>query len=365
MKDLDPDHVHRLLVRGTNWVGDAIMSIPALKEIRRIFHNARISLLVRPWVKDVYAAADFVDEILIYEKPGRHQTWPGMRRLAVELRPHRFEATILFQNALEAALISFWALIPIRVGYTRDARGLFLSRPVRIDPGVLKVHQVHYYLGILSGAGLLPPRLWECSGYSVPSTAIGVCAADAQQAANILEAHGISRGELVVGLNPGASYGSAKRWPADRFAAVADALARQVSARIVIFGAPSELQIAQEVAAHMQCEPVLLAGKTTLGQLMGLIRKCSLFITNDSGPMHLAAALDVPQLAIFGSTSETATGPLSARATVITNQVDCNPCFLRDCPTDFRCMLGIPVERVMAAALAKLSEMDWGGKGSD
>src|SRR5512135_931774 len=139
--------MQRILVRGTNWVGDAVMSIPALREIRRRFRSARISLLVKPWVKDVYAAVDFVDEILLYHKPGRHEGLPGMRRLAVDLRASRFDLAILLQNALEAAVLAFWARIPIRIGYARDGRSLLLTHPVRIDPEVKKLHQAYYYLG--------------------------------------------------------------------------------------------------------------------------------------------------------------------------------------------------------------------------
>jgi heptosyltransferase II len=356
LKHFEPERIRRLLVRGTNWVGDAVMSIPALREIRRKFRNARISLLVRPWVKDVYTAVDFVDEILIYDKPGRHQSWEGMRRLAVELRSGKFELTVLFQNAMEAALIAFWARIPIRIGYARDGRGLLLTHPIRIDPDVKRFHQAYYYLGLLSGAGLIPERPWQRADYHMESIAIDVLPSDLNAARQLLQSHGIRPGDRIIGINPGASFGSAKRWPSDRFAAVADALSIQYGANIVIFGAPSEAEVAREVGAKMTTKPVTLAGCTTLGQLMGLIRECKLFITNDSGPMHLAAALNVPQLAIFGSTSEIATGPLSNHAQVIKNQVDCNPCFLRECPIDFRCMLGVSVADVIKAAREKLGE---------
>ncbi len=357
MKQIDPERMQRLLVRGTNWVGDAVMSIPALREIRRHFRNAHISLLVKPWVKDVYAAVDFVDEILIYHKPGRHEGWLGMRRLVADLRAKQFDLTILLQNAMEAALITFWARIPIRIGYARDGRGLLLTHPIRIDPEVNKLHQAYYYLGILAGAGLMADRPWEHADYHLDSIAVDVLPADLSAARGMLRAHGINHGDTIIGINPGAAYGGAKRWPAERFAAVADALSSQCAARIVIFGAPSDAQVAHEVAAKMAAKSVILAGQTTLGQLMGLLRECRLFITNDSGPMHLAAALDVPQLAIFGSTSEIATGPMSERAQVIKNQVDCNPCFLRECPIDFRCMLGITVEHVIGAARTRLLEV--------
>jgi heptosyltransferase-2 len=365
VKQLSPERIEKLLVRGTNWVGDAVMSIPALREIRRQFRNAHISLLVRPWVQDVYASAEFVDEILLYDKNGRHKGWKGMRRLAAELRARRFDLAILLQNAMEAALIACWARIPLRLGYARDGRGFLLTHAIRIDPEVRRVHQAYYYLGILSGAGVIGKRLWERKGYRLESIVMGVRESDSAAAREMLHAQGIARNDIVVGINPGATYGGAKRWPAERFAAVADALASEFSARIVIFGAPSDLDIAQKVAAMMARAPVVLAGRTSLGQLMGLIKECHLFITNDSGPMHLAAALGVPQLAIFGSTSEAATGPLSECAQVIKHQVDCNPCFLRECPIDFRCMLGITVEDVLTAARAQLSRNNLGKEAED
>jgi heptosyltransferase-2 len=348
--------IEKILVRGTNWVGDAIMSLPALKEVRQRFSNAHISLLVRPWVRDVYAEVDCIDQILIYEKPGRHETWMGMRRLAVELRAHRFDLTILLQNAIEAAMIAFWARIPIRIGYARDGRGLLLTHPIPIDPEVKGVHQAYYYLGILSGAGLMADKLWRRPEYKIKSMDIGVRDADVAAARKILAAHGIGAEDRIIGINPGAAYGSAKRWLPERFASVADQLAAEFQARIVIFGVANESQIAEEIGARMAAQPVILAGRTSLGELMALLRECALFLTNDSGPMHLAAALRVPQLAIFGSTSEIATGPLSADAKVIKHPVDCNPCFLRECPIDFRCMKGISVEEVVSAARAKLRQ---------
>ena len=192
----------------------------------------------------------------------------------------------------------------------------------------------------------LPKRLWEQKEYPL---GIHIAARDADRnaAREMLRSAGIHEGETVVGINPGAFYGAAKRWFPDRYAAVADSLAQENKARIVILGSSSDLRVAEEVAQKMESTPVILAGRTTLGQLMGLIKECRLLITNDSGPMHLAAALDVPQLAIFGSTSEIATGPLSRKARVIKHPVDCNPCFLRDCPTDFRCMKGISVREVL------------------
>jgi len=349
----------RILIRGTNWVGDAVISIPAMREIRRIFPGARISLLVQPWVAEIYSAVDFVDEVLAYDNHGIHRGVGGFGRLVSGLREKRFDCAILLQNAFEAALIAFCARIPERIGYARDGRSLLLTRACKIDPAVRRVHQAYYYLGILSGMGWLKERVWEQEDYRL-SIKIGIREEDAATARKMLRSAGIREGDLIVGINPGAFYGAAKRWLPDRYAAVADRLAKRYEARIVLFGSSNDRRVAEEVASGMRQPAAILAGRTTLGQLMGLIRECGLLITNDSGPMHLAAALDVPQLAIFGSTSEIATGPLSRNAVVIKHSVDCNPCFLRECPTDFKCMQGITADRVLREAGSILEARDRG-----
>ena len=354
MNTIDPDAVRRLLVRGTNWVGDAVMSVPALREIRRIFSRARISLLVRPWVRDVYSAVDFVDEVVEFDKAGIHGGFAGRVRLITRLRRGEFDFAILLQNAFEAAVYPWLARISRRAGYARDGRGLLLTHAIRIDPGVRAVHQAYYYLGILSGLGLFPPKSWQ-AGQRL-SAAVGVRQSDCDSARDLLKARGVHEGEILIGLNPGASYGGAKRWLSDRYAAAADLLADKFGARILILGAPTDRTIAYEVSQMMTHTPLTLAGETSLGQLMGLLKACRLLITNDSGPMHLAAALDVPQVAIFGSSSEIATGPLSSHAEVLKHPVDCSPCFLRECPIDFRCMTGITTEMVFAAACRMMSK---------
>jgi heptosyltransferase-2 len=353
MRQADFGKPGKILIRGTNWVGDAVISIPAMRQIRRLFPDAHISLLVRPWVKDIYSTVEFVDEILEYDKHGIHRGWMGFRRLIGDLRSRHFDLAVLLQNAFEAALIAWCARIPRRIGYDRDGRGFLLTDACRIDPEVGRVHQAYYYLGILSKLGLLERRPWD-SGNDLLSTRIGIREGDRRAAGAMLRSGGIPEGPIIVGINPGAFYGEAKRWLPDRYAGVADALVDRFEARIVLFGSSSDLPIVEEVAAHMKHPSLVLAGRTTLGQLIALLKECRLLITNDSGPMHLAAALDVPQLALFGSTSEIATGPLSRHATVIKHPVECNPCFLRKCPTDFRCMKGISVQRVLEAAQEKL-----------
>jgi heptosyltransferase-2 len=351
--EIDAASIKRVLIRGTNWVGDAVMSVPAMRAIRRCLPQSHISLLVRPWVRDVYGGADFLDEIISFDKDGLHRGLAGRRRLVSELRTRRFDLAILFQNAFEAAFLAWWARIPLRIGYARDARGPLLSHPIPIDPEVRLAHQAYYYLGVLAGAGLLEPKPWKSTA-PLPSCSLKVREFDREAARSLLRNRGIEPGELVIGLNPGASYGGAKRWLPGRFAEVADHLAGKYHARIILFGSGAELPITRYVAETMKKPSVNLTGETTLGQLMGLIKECALLVTNDSGPMHLAAALAVPQVAIFGSTSDTATGPLSNVAEVVRVPAECNPCFLRECPTDFRCMIGITAGQVIEAAERKL-----------
>ena len=282
MKPIEPEKAGRILIRGTNWIGDAVMSIPAMREIRRIFPKSHISLLVRPWVKDVYSVVEFVDEVLEYDREGVHRGVGGLRRIAATLRRKKFDMAILLQNAFEAAWLAWLAGIPVRLGYARDARAFLLTHACRIDPRVRSVHQAYYYLGILSAAGLIDIAPWEHPEFPL-RIQIGVRPGDVESAKDMLRAQGIGAGQVVIGLNPGAYYGGAKRWLSDRYADVADALARKHGARIVIFGAAGERRIADEIAQRMKSAPVVLSGQTTLGQLMGLLKECRLLITNDSG----------------------------------------------------------------------------------
>jgi heptosyltransferase-2 len=355
VKAIQTGGIKKILIRGVNWVGDAVLSIPAIMEVRKLFPEARISLLVNPWVRPIYSKVDFVDEVLEYDKRGVHKGLPGLLRLTSDLKRRNFDMAILLQNAFEAAFIAFLARIPLRVGYARDGRSFILTHACTIEPEIRRLHQVYYYLGILSGIGLTPLKFWNQRPLPVPIH-IGITDADQSAAVSMLRANGIHQDDLIIAINPGASYGEAKRWFPDRYAKTADELALKYGARIIILGAASDLETAQMVAANMTSRPVILAGKTTLGQMMGLLKQSSLLITNDSGPMHIAAALDVAQLAIFGSTSETATGPLSRNAAVIKHTVDCNPCFLRKCPTDFRCMKEITSEQVVQSAGAILEQ---------
>jgi len=331
-----------LLVRATNWLGDAVMTTPALAAVREGFPAARIVLLARPLVAELFRHHPDVDEVMVYERPGRHEGALGRLRLGVELRRRRFDGALLLQNAFDAALIAFLGRIPERAGYPTDGRRILLTVPVPLTRAILERHEVEYYLCLLDGLGIPRP---------VPAALkLAVTGEERETMATRLASLGIGRGAPIVVINPGATYGSAKRWYPDRFAAVADALSAEWGARIVVVGSTAETPLAGEIEAAMRNPPVNLAGKTTVRELMALLSLSSFLVTNDSGPMHIGAALGVPLVAIFGPTDWRRTSPWSERAKVVRVEIDCSPCRLRVCDRGHECMLGVTPGMVVDAA---------------
>ena len=356
---LETDKIQRLLIRGTNWIGDSVMAIPALKMVRRAFPQSSITLLVLPWVSDIYQDSQFVDEILLYDRDGRHSGMLGRLRLIRTLAERQFDAALLLQNAFESALLARLAGIPLRAGYNRDGRGWLLTHAIPLNRRLSGRHQILYYLHLVeqflgwNQAGLTnlreSPKLHEEVDLTL---SIGE---ERQRAARQrLREEGISFRRKLVGITPGASYGSAKRWLSDRYAEVLDRLIEEEHAEVIIFGSKNELTIAENIRQRMKNCPKILSGKTRLSLLMAMLTCCDLLITNDSGPMHLAAALRVPTLALFGSTDQSATGPLNPFATVLNKKVECSPCLLRECPIDHRCMTYITADEVYQQAIQML-----------
>lgn len=338
----------KVLVRATNWLGDAVMSIPALREIRRVYPNADIVILARQWVADLYAREDFCDRILVYDHQGRHAGALGKLRLANELRRERFDEAILLQNAFDAALLAFLARIPVRIGYARDARGILLTESVPAPaPGAIAEHQRFYYLELLRRAGRID-TLPECADIQ-----LGGIEAAATAGRKRWVNRGLPEGPWV-GVSPGAAYGGAKRWLPERFAGAARSLANQLGANIAVFGSPAEAELCQAIAARAGAGAHSLAGQTSLAEFIELAATCSVYLTNDSGPMHVAAALGLPTVAVFGATDHVATGPSASWAKVVRHQVECSPCMLRECPIDHRCMTAVTADEVVAEALVLL-----------
>jgi heptosyltransferase II len=362
-RPLDPKNVGRLLIRGTNWVGDAVMSLPALEQVRREFSHAQIILLVVPWVSGVYEECEYIDELILYERHGKHRGIRGKIQLIQEIRQRDFDAALLFQNAFEAAFLAWLSGIRLRAGYDRDGRRWLLTHPIRIDPRIQHLHQCYYYLDLIdqllgrtrTALELADPGHHE-NRPVLPRADISIPVGPSRKEAarQRLKQSGTTLQKRLVGVNPGAYFGSAKRWLSDRFAELLDRLIERNNAEVVIFGASNELQLAQDIQSHMRCQPLIFSGKTSLAELIAMISVCDLFITNDSGPMHLAAALQVPTLAIFGPTDENATGPMSPTAVLVKKKVECSPCLLRECPIDHRCMTRISVDEVYVQAVEML-----------
>jgi heptosyltransferase-2 len=335
----------KILVRTPNWVGDAVMAIPALEAIRRTHASAEIAILARPAVADLYRDQPFANRILEYDHSGRHKGWWGRERLAVELRNEKFDLAILLQNAFEAAWLAWRAGIPERVGYTRDGRGALLTKPIRVPrEGKIPRHESHYYLELIRRAGWIESR-----GEIVPIRLRVPSAAREAAQASLLRA-GAREGTWRCAIAPGASYGAAKCWPAERFAALADRLIPECGADVILFGTPGEKEMTARICSAMKCKPISLVGQTSMRELAALFSACSIFIGNDSGAMHVAAAAGLPVIGIFGPTDPEGTAPLTPQFRLIQEPVSCSPCFLRSCPVDHRCMERISVDAVFFAA---------------
>ena len=330
----------KILVRATNWVGDAVMSLPALRAIRERFPAAEISILAKPWVADLYRRESFCDRLIPYPAPGLASKW----RTARKLRASKFDCAILLQNAFEAAAIACVAGIPERIGYARDGRSALLTKAIAVPrPGEIPLHQRFYYLELLRRAGIID---------QLPSSdLIRLEGAPEARVTGIARFRELTLGDCVIGVSPGAAYGSAKQWLPERFADAANRVASELGAAVAIFGSKDERELCEAVAAAIHPQVKNFAGETTLAEFIDLAAACRVYLTNDSGAMHIASALGVPTVAVFGATDDVATGPTGPLARVIREKVECSPCLLRECPIDHRCMSRVNAARVAEAAL--------------
>jgi heptosyltransferase-2 len=326
MKPLSDVRPERIVVRAPNWLGDVVLSLAAVRDVRRQFPSARLEVLARPSVSGLYGAVPEVDAV---------RTSAGLRADARQLRG-AFDAAILLPNSFGAAFVAWRAGIAERWGYRTDARGLLLTRGVPVPASVRGQSQVYYYRAMLAGAGLATT--------DPPDTSLRCPEAwRAETGARL------GTGPFIV-MTPGAAYGSAKRWLPERFAEAGDALALDHDAEVLILGAASDRALGEGIASRMQRRPRVLCGETSLADLVAILAGARLLLTNDSGGMHVAAALGTPVVAVFGPTDWRETSPVGTRHRLVREPVHCAPCLLRDCPIDHRCMRGVSVRRVLEAA---------------
>lgn len=341
----------RILVRVTNWVGDAVMSIPALAAIRRARPEAEIAILARPWVADLYRGQGLADSLIVLDPTGRGRDTRMASQITRELRSAKFDCALLLQNAFQAAWIAWRAAIPERIGYARDGRSWLLTRAIPTPKrGEIPAHESYYYLELLRRAGWIDrlPVLEPIRLRVEPAACV--------RAEERLRQAGVRAGATRVAFAPGAAYGSAKCWAPERYASLADRLIADFGADVILFGTASERELTERIAARMHRQPIHLTGQTSIGELPALFAACNLFLGNDSGAMHVAGAVGVPIVAIFGPTDPEGTSPVAPKSTLVQERVSCSPCFLRHCPIDHRCMTRVSVGAVYRAAHAWLEQ---------
>ncbi|HSH15877.1 MAG TPA: lipopolysaccharide heptosyltransferase II [Verrucomicrobiae bacterium] len=367
-----------ILVRGVNWLGDAIMSTPALQRLREARPDARITLLTPEKLKDLWPGHPAIDDVITF-KPGE-----SMFSVARKIRAGEFEIALILPNSPRSALECRLGRVPRRIGYPRSWRNWMLTTRVapRVDEVVMeKKTALEARLLLETGIELNPPRLPERAhhifqylelvkelGGSTEPCAPFIEVSDEETKdvyekfdRNILR--GGNRDRPLIGINPGAEYGPAKCWPKNRFIEAAVEFTREHPCDWWVFGGPNETALSQEIAAAIdgafsdQGTAVSLAGKTSLRELCAGLKAVDALITNDSGPMHVAAAVGTPVVAIFGSTSPELTGPGlpgNTRHQIVRQRPACSPCFLRECPVDFRCMNDVNTKQVVKALKEQL-----------
>jgi heptosyltransferase-2 len=345
------DNVNRIIVRGTNWVGDAVMTIPALRQLRRLFPKAHITLATRAWAEGLFADADFIDNLQVHQGSGLRSVVQQVR----QWRKGNFDLAILFPNSLETALVASLARVPLRIGYATDGRQRLLTHPLALPEWRESKHEVFYYLQIVAE---LEWRLKHEQSFldTQPDGSLEVSDARKAAAREFLQARGIDNDATLVALCPGSINSRAKRWPTERYAALADRLVDSFGAKVLLVGSSAEMEVSLEVRKQMRNQPLVLTGETDLAQLVAVLSQVDLLVTNDTGPAHIASALGRPTLVIFGPTNPLTTRPFSPFGEIVREPPDCAPCMLRDCPIDHRCMTAITPDQILERARALLAD---------
>jgi heptosyltransferase-2 len=328
----------KIVIRAPNWLGDAVMALPAMEAVRRAMPDAVVAVAAIPSVAPLFEEETSArpDSVLVVS---------ARRAEARELRAPGFDTILLLPNSFRSALAARLARIPERWGFAVNLRTPLLTRRVSVPKAA--VHQSAYYLELVRGLGM--PAEDRLPKVAVRSRTAG-------RVDRLLETAGVSgEGSLLVGFAPGAAYGHAKRWPPSRVTEVIARLTRERGATCVLLGAPSDRDAGREIESSLPSDVrvINLIGRTDLREFAGVLARCRAFVSNDSGGMHLAAAMGVPVTAIFGPTDERVTAPLGEHDVLI-HQVFCRPCMLRDCPIDHRCMKGISVDSVFEAVSRRL-----------
>ena len=346
-----PENIKRVVVRGTNWVGDAVMTVPALRALRRLLPDAHITLATRSFAKGIFADADFIDDLLVYDPASG--TLRNLLAQAREWRNRGFDLAILFPNSFQAAVVALLGRVRYRIGYATEGRSLLLSHPLTLPAWRDARHESFYYLNIIAEVEKLlcgQSKILE----DQPSSHLSISGNRQSEAVDFLRAQGVRSGHPLIALCPGSINSRAKRWPTERYAELADRLIAELGAEVILIGSAEELAVSLDVSRQMKQQPIVLTGKTDLACAVAVLSEVDLLVTNDTGPAHIAAALVRPTLVIFGPTNPLTTRPLSSVAEIVRYPPDCAPCMLRDCPIDHRCMTAITPDDIFNRAAVML-----------
>ena len=325
----------KIIVRGTNWIGDAVMQIPALRELRRIFPDAHITLCTRAWAKGIFQDVDFIDDILTIEPK------ESAFKQAKKWREGKFDLAILLTNSFQTALISKLGKVKKRFGYANEGRSFLLTNSIEKPVWKNEKHEIYYYLNLISE---VEKHYFGKNSEQSPKFELNVSETRKNEARNILIENGVDLSKKLIAFCPGSTNSRAKRWQSGSYADLNDKLQSELKANVILIGDQSELDVSLEVVEKSNIKPIILTGKTSLAESTAILSICDFVISNDTGPAHISAALGTKTAVIFGPTNPKTTHPIGAE--IIRKEVDCSPCMLRDCPIDHRCLTQISAEEV-------------------
>lgn len=328
-----------ILIIGPTWLGDTILSTPVLSNLKSAFPSARLYYLGAPAAAGILSGHPDLDELhvrtgnIVYDI-----------RKTISFRRKAIDWTFVLSNSFRGALLGYASGAQIRIGYSRDGRALLLTHPVPFHNQGNR-HQIDEYLELLEHTGVIivtrDPRI------AISDEAL-------RFAETVWSTHGIRDNEKVVGIQPGAKFGATKLWPVDRFAKVADRLAVVEDARVILFGNNEEAHLTASIANQMKTKPIDLGGRDNLLVLPGVLKRLNAFLTGDTGPMHVAASLGTPIVALFGPTDPAHTGPVGDFHTILRRDLFCSPCFLKRCPYGHECMEEMGIDETVEAIRDKL-----------
>jgi heptosyltransferase-2 len=343
----------KIIVRGANWIGDAVMSIPALRALRRTFPEANITLYTKQWAEGIFRDADFIDRILRIETEGN-----GLRdamREANRVKQGGYDLALLFTNSFHTAAVARLSGVKQRIGYSREGRGILLSDPIRPPAWVNEKHQSFYYLYLIEELAKRQGRAFLTEHLDVANL-LPISQERREHAWSRLIDAGVDPSKPTIGLGVGSTNSAAKRWGSAKYAELSDLITERIDANILMFGSKDEADVASQVGALSVSDMIDLTGKTDLSLATAILSEADLFVSNDMGLAHIAAAVGTKTLVIFGPTNDVSTRPLGANAAVLRHPVECSPCMLRDCPIDHRCMTRIEANIVFQKAMEMLNE---------